>query len=203
MGVSRRQSRLSSSSDSDSDKSRSKSRSSSRSRSRSSTPASRRSRSKSGSRSSSSSSVSSAGSGGQASGKSNVSNTSSGSNKSKKLVKASDRKASTALLNKITDSSDSEDEKETGKRKKSSPEPGLDKERKKEEFIESKDHFDDGLDDDLIGDDEDRQRLEDMTEKEREEELFRRAERREELKVSTICLEFFLICTKPSLLEKI
>ena len=202
MGVSRRQSRLSSSSDSDSDKSRSKSRSSSRSRSRSSTPASRRSRSKSGSRSSSSSSVSSAGSG-QASGKSNVSNTSSGSNKSKKLVKASDRKASTALLNKITDSSDSEDEKETGKRKKSSPEPGLDKERKKEEFIESKDHFDDGLDDDLIGDDEDRQRLEDMTEKEREEELFRRAERREELKVLTICLEFFLICTKPSLLEKI
>ena len=49
--------------------------------------------------------------------------------------------------------------------------------------MENNDHFDDGLDDDLIGDDEDRQKLEDMTEKEREEELFRRAERREELKV--------------------
>jgi RNA polymerase-associated protein RTF1 len=32
------------------------------------------------------------------------------------------------------------------------------------------------------GDEEDRERLEEMTEREREEELFRRAERREELK---------------------
>ena len=53
---------------------------------------------------------------------------------------------------------------------------------KKKKVVENNDRFDDGLDDDLIGDDEDRQRLEDMTEKEREEELFRRAERREELK---------------------
>merc|ERR1712130_667657 len=45
-----------------------------------------------------------------------------------------------------------------------------------------RDEFDNGLDSDLIGDDDDRDRLEDMTEKQREEELFKRAERREELK---------------------
>jgi len=39
--------------------------------------------------------------------------------------------------------------------------------------------FDDGLDDNLIGDDEDRKRLEQMTEKEREQELFNRIEKRE------------------------
>eukprot|EP00096_Caligus_rogercresseyi_P006787 TRINITY_DN2363_c0_g1_i1.p1 TRINITY_DN2363_c0_g1~~TRINITY_DN2363_c0_g1_i1.p1 ORF type:complete len:727 (-),score=351.01 TRINITY_DN2363_c0_g1_i1:190-2370(-) len=42
--------------------------------------------------------------------------------------------------------------------------------------------FDDGLDDDLIGDEEDRNKLENMTEREREEELFKRAETRENLK---------------------
>lgn len=41
---------------------------------------------------------------------------------------------------------------------------------------------DDGLDDDLMGDEADRQRLSEMTEKEREEELFKRAERREAMK---------------------
>ncbi len=111
------------------------------------------------------------------------------------MVKASDRKASTALLSKLSDSSDSEDEqeekgkktKEEDKRKSSSPEPEPSKaKKKKDDFIENNDHFDDGLDDDLIGDDEDRQKLEDMTEKEREEELFRRAERREELKVCSL-----------------
>ena len=38
--------------------------------------------------------------------------------------------------------------------------------------------FDDGLDDDLIGDEEDRARLQEMTEKDREEELFNRGEKR-------------------------
>jgi len=42
--------------------------------------------------------------------------------------------------------------------------------------------FDDGLDDELMGDDEDRKRLEEMNEKEREEEIFKRAEKREMLK---------------------
>ena len=45
-----------------------------------------------------------------------------------------------------------------------------------------RDEFDDGLDSDLVGDDDDRDNLNDMTEKQREEELFKRAERREELK---------------------
>merc|ERR1712083_1068433 len=43
----------------------------------------------------------------------------------------------------------------------------------------AKEEFDDGLDEDLIGDSEDRARLEKMTEREREEELFKRAENRE------------------------
>merc|ERR1712029_611341 len=42
--------------------------------------------------------------------------------------------------------------------------------------------FDDGLDDELMGDEDDRKRLEEMNEKEREEEIFKRAEKREMLK---------------------
>ena len=86
-------------------------------------------------------------------------------------MKASDRKASTALLSQLSDSSDSEDEKEKEKepeKRKPSPVPEPVKSKKKK-VVENNDRFDDGLDDDLIGDDEDRQRLEDMTEKEREE----------------------------------
>jgi len=45
-----------------------------------------------------------------------------------------------------------------------------------------RDEFDDGLGEDFIGNDDDRERLESMTEKEREEEIFKRAEKREELK---------------------
>ncbi|PAA76483.1 hypothetical protein BOX15_Mlig032635g1, partial [Macrostomum lignano] len=41
---------------------------------------------------------------------------------------------------------------------------------------------DDGLDDDLMGDAEDRRKLAQMTEREREEELFRRAEKREAIR---------------------
>jgi hypothetical protein len=40
----------------------------------------------------------------------------------------------------------------------------------------------------FLGDDEDRDKLERMTEREREEELFKRAERREELKKRSDCL---------------
>ncbi len=42
--------------------------------------------------------------------------------------------------------------------------------------------FNDGLDVDLMGDEKDRERLEKMTEKEREQEIFNRLERREMLK---------------------
>ena len=42
--------------------------------------------------------------------------------------------------------------------------------------------FDDGLDDNLVGDEADRRKLALMTEKEREQELFNRMEKREALK---------------------
>ena len=47
---------------------------------------------------------------------------------------------------------------------------------------DSLDEFDDGLDENLIRDEEDRKRLFEMTEKEREQELFNRIEKREVLK---------------------
>lgn len=46
----------------------------------------------------------------------------------------------------------------------------------------AEEEFHDGYDENLIGDDEDRERLEQMTEKEREQELFNRIEKREVLK---------------------
>lgn len=42
--------------------------------------------------------------------------------------------------------------------------------------------FDDGFDENMIGDDEDRARLEQMTEKEREQEIYNRIEKREVLR---------------------
>ena len=42
--------------------------------------------------------------------------------------------------------------------------------------------FDDGLDENLMGDEEDRARMEKMTEKEREQEIFNRLEKREALR---------------------
>ena len=44
------------------------------------------------------------------------------------------------------------------------------------------DEFDDGLDENLIGDEEDKKRLEQMTEKEREQEIFNRLEKREAMR---------------------
>ena len=46
-------------------------------------------------------------------------------------------------------------------------------------FDSAPEEFDDGLDENLIRDDEDRKRLEQMMEKEREQELFNRIEKRE------------------------
>jgi len=46
-------------------------------------------------------------------------------------------------------------------------------------FDSAPEEFDDGLDENLIRDDEDRKHLEQMTEKEREQELFNRIEKRE------------------------
>ena len=53
---------------------------------------------------------------------------------------------------------------------------------------------DDGLDDDYIGDEQDRRMLESLTEREREEEFYRRTEKREELKKRSAVL--FLLSSK-------
>jgi len=172
---------------SDSGRSGSRSSSGSRSRSRSGSGSKSRSRSRSSSKGGKNAPDSGTGSGSaseggkksSASSASHTSGSSSGKEKGKKLLKASDRKASNKLQSTLSNDSDSEDEEnEAGKSKK-----------KKEKVAEKKeltntwrDEFDDGLDSDLVGDDDDRDRLESMTEKQREEELFKRAEQREELK---------------------
>ena len=48
--------------------------------------------------------------------------------------------------------------------------------------------FDDGLDEHLMRDEEDKLRLEQMTEKEREQELFNRIEKRDLLKTRYSCI---------------
>ncbi|VDP31137.1 unnamed protein product [Echinostoma caproni] len=50
------------------------------------------------------------------------------------------------------------------------------------------DDDDDGLDENLIGGEEDKRKLEKMSEKEREEELFKRAERRDAIMVNSISI---------------
>lgn len=125
--------------------------------------------------------------------------------KMKLKVKIHNRKASKKLGDKIKESEEEEEDDKSGaddnddddsqpkrrgrKAKKASP-----VKRKKKSILSKEDgevsqsdedsnkEFDDGLDDQLIGDDEDRTRLEKMTEREREEELFKRAEIRENLR---------------------
>merc|ERR1712048_505843 len=101
--------------------------------------------------------------------------------KGKMLKKASDRKVSSKMQATLSNDSDSEDEDKKNQsmtRKKEN-----EKQKENKELTNTwRDDFDDGLDSDLVGDDDDRDMLESMTEKQREEELFKRAERREELK---------------------
>jgi len=107
------------------------------------------------------------------------------SSKNKKLKKGRDHKASTKLQ-KTLSNSDSEDEEEVQKpEKKRIPRKSKkqQKEDSSEELVASwRNEFDDGLDDEFIGGASDREKLEGMTEREREEEFYKRAERREELK---------------------
>ena len=57
--------------------------------------------------------------------------------------------------------------------------------------------FDDGLDEDFIGDEEDRKMLDEMNEKEREEEIFKRSEKREmEKKRYVEMISFCLYCVE-------
>ena len=78
---------------------------------------------------------------------------------------------------------DSDNEEERGRETKRKPSKASSSSKVTSSLSETwRDEFDDGLDSDLVGDDDDRDALEEMTEKQREEELFQRAERREELK---------------------
>lgn len=163
--------------------------------SRSPSPASQRSRS--GSRASSRSpsrsrSRSVSGSGSSSSSPRFVSATDSDSDKNRKSDKSGSgndsprRKVRTKKSSPKHNESDSEseEEKETKRKPKKIPKKGKKKKDESEEGEissndEREEEFDDGLDEDLIGDSEDRARLEKMTEREREEELFKRAETRE------------------------
>ena len=102
----------------------------------------------------------------------------------KDLLQASERRASSKLQSTLSNDSDSESEDNAAKHAKTVPKL----KKKSQNYSEEnqvktwRDEFDDGLDSDLVGDEDDRDNLNDMTEKQREEELFKRAERREELK---------------------
>jgi len=126
------------------------------------------------------------GSGKSASGKpsprSSSGNSSSGSGKSKKLKKASSRKPSSKLeATALSHDSDSEEEQNLEKNENKNESPRQESRSSSDEET-WKDNFGDGLNEMLIGDEDDKKRLDEMTEREREEELFRRAEKREELK---------------------
>merc|ERR1712013_269542 len=114
------------------------------------------------------------------------------STKAKRLLKASERNSSKKADNRLSDS-DSDDEynrvQEKNKRslngrtlieKKASKKANAGD--KSSEESTWRDEFDDGLGEDFIGEGSDREKMESMTEKEREEEIFKRAEKREELK---------------------
>jgi RNA polymerase-associated protein RTF1 len=96
-----------------------------------------------------------------------------GKGAAKKKKKVKPQKKATAIA-----SSESEEEDEEMK-SASEPEEGEVSDSRSEDDSDSdKDKFHDGYDENLIGDDEDKKRLEAMTEKEREQELFNRMERR-------------------------
>merc|ERR1719225_2327041 len=86
---------------------------------------------------------------------------SSGSERSKRLLKASDRRPSHKLQSAINEDLDSENEEEEKPSKTTKKYKSVSK-----NINESwRDEFDDGLDSDLVGDDDDRDALEEMTEK--------------------------------------
>ncbi|GIY62794.1 hypothetical protein CDAR_510381 [Caerostris darwini] len=60
-----------------------------------------------------------------------------------------------------------------------------------EDSTDSEEEFNDGYDENLMGGDEDKIRLMQLTEREREQELFYRYERRECLKISSLCTYIF------------
>lgn len=102
-------------------------------------------------------------------------------NKKKKKPKPAKRTGKRTVTKSSSGSDDDEDEK--GKR--SEPEEGevSDSEGSDSDSSDlSQEEFNDGYDDNLMGDEEDQARLAQMTEKEREQEIFKRIEQREVMK---------------------
>ena len=91
------------------------------------------------------------------------------------------RSASKRPSKKVAVMSDTEDEDDIQDKQPSEPEEG-EVSDSESAGSDSEEEFQDGLDENLIGDDEDRKHLMQMTEKEREQELFARGERREALR---------------------
>nr|CAD7438659.1 unnamed protein product [Timema bartmani] len=101
-----------------------------------------------------------------------------GSSKKKKKVKPAKRTGKRTAT-KSSSGSDSESEKE----KESEPEEGEVSDSEvsdSDSSALSQEEFNDGYDENLMGDEEDQARLAQMTEKEREQEIFKRIEQREE-----------------------
>ena len=92
--------------------------------------------------------------------------------------------------------SESEVKAKAGRKKGKKESPTKTKKAKKAEpeksDVGTDEEFDDGLDEDLVGDDDDRKKLAGMTEREREEELFKRAEKREEARKRFVRLLTYL-----------
>ncbi|GLG94680.1 RNA polymerase-associated protein Rtf1 [Gryllus bimaculatus] len=105
-----------------------------------------------------------------------------GNNKKKKKTKPAKRTGKRTVTK---SSSGSDDDDEDDKEKESEPEEGevSDSEGSDSDSSDlSQEEFNDGYDDNLMGDEEDQARLAQMTEKEREQEIFKRIEQREVMK---------------------
>ncbi|XP_014253424.1 RNA polymerase-associated protein RTF1 homolog [Cimex lectularius] len=109
-----------------------------------------------------------------------------GKSKKKKKTKKQSKKA----VSKSSSDSDSSDEENGNNDKHSEPEEGEVSESgsnasgddDEDSSDSSQDEFNDGYDENLMGDEEDKARLAKMTEKEREQEIFKRVEQREIMK---------------------
>lgn len=98
--------------------------------------------------------------------------------KKKKMGKPAAKAKNKRVVSHDSDSDESRPDRESG----SEPEEGEISDSGSSDSDDLDEEFDDGLDENMIGDEEDRARLEQMTEKEREQEIYNRIEKREVLR---------------------
>ncbi|XP_064110423.1 RNA polymerase-associated protein Rtf1-like isoform X1 [Macrobrachium nipponense] len=98
--------------------------------------------------------------------------------KKKKMGKPAAKAKNKRMVARDSDSEENQPARGSG----SEPEEGEVSDSASSESDDLDEEFDDGLDENMIGDDEDRARLEQMTEKEREQEIYNRIEKREVLR---------------------